>query len=61
MIGGEITRYKVNKNILLSYAEAPTSSPNYYNAAALGLGQIFVGSRNPHDTKRVYIKTEVVF
>jgi hypothetical protein len=61
MIGGEITRYKVNKNILLSYAEAPTSSPNYYNAAALGLGQIFVGSRNPNDTKRLYIKTEVVF
>ena len=61
MIGGEITHYKVNKNILLAYNEAPASSQNYYNAAALGAGQFFVGSRNPHDTKRLYIKTEVVF
>jgi hypothetical protein len=61
MIGGEIQKYFVNKNRILSYTETPTASPNYYNASALGAGQIFVGSRNPHDTKRLYIKAEVVF
>jgi hypothetical protein len=61
LLGGEITHYKVKKNILLAYNEAPASSPNYYDASAFGLGRVFVGSRNPHDTKRVYIKTEVVF
>jgi hypothetical protein len=61
LVGGEITHYKVNKNLILAYAEAPGSSPNYYNASAFGLGTVFVGSRNPHDTKRVYVKAEVVF
>ena len=61
LLGGEIQKYYVNKNQVLAYTETRTASPNYYNASALGAGQIFVGSRNPHDTKRVYIKAEVVF
>lgn len=61
LLGGEIERYFVRKNRVLALTEAPASSPNYYNASAFGVGQIFVGSRNPHDTRRVYIKTEIVF
>jgi hypothetical protein len=61
LLGGEIEKYVVRKNSMLAANELQTASPNYYNAAALGAGPIFVGSRNPHDTKRVYIKTEVVF
>jgi hypothetical protein len=61
MIGGEIQKYFVKKNRLLTSQEPLTASPNYYNASALGAGQFYVGSRNPHDTKRLYIKAEVVF
>jgi hypothetical protein len=61
MLGGEIEKYFVHKNSMLAFNETATASPNYYNAAALGAGQIFLGSRNPNDTKRLYIKAEVVF
>ena len=61
LIGGEIEHYQVVKNRALEYAETTTASPNYYNAAGLGAGQIFVGSRNPHDTRRLYVKAEAKF
>jgi hypothetical protein len=61
LLGGEIEQYKVNKNRVLAFNESANSGQNYYNASAVGAGNIFVGSRNPHDTKRVYIKTEFVF
>jgi hypothetical protein len=64
LLGGEIEQYRVVKSPLLSYQEAhgaTSNGPNYYNATALGAGRIFVGSRNPHDTKRLYVKAEVKF
>jgi len=62
LLGGEIEQYFVRKSRVLSIAENRTSSPNWYNASGITGGTtVFVGSRNPHDTKRLYIKTEVKF
>jgi len=50
----------VKKDSLLRYAEG-SKGTDYYNATALGAGDIYVGSREPHDSKRVYVKAEVSF
>jgi hypothetical protein len=60
LLGGEIQRYMVKKNRYLAYSQG-TNGTEYYNASVLGLGNVFVGSHNPHDAKRVYIKAEVAF
>ncbi|MBN2161168.1 MAG: hypothetical protein JW807_17405 [Spirochaetes bacterium] len=57
LVGGEIQRYIVKKDRALRYIESRGTdwySPDAANA-------LFVGSHNPHDTKRVYVKTEVAF
>lgn len=61
LIGAELQRYIVKKDRLLRYTESAGSGTDYYNASGLGLGNVYVGSRNPHDAKRLYIKTEVIF
>ncbi|HOD16048.1 MAG TPA: hypothetical protein PKI31_15100, partial [Spirochaetota bacterium] len=60
LVGGELQKYFVKKDRLLRYAEG-SKGTDYYNATALGAGDIYVGSREPHDSKRVYVKAEVSF
>jgi len=61
LVGFELQRYFVKKNRVLRYAEDPAGGTDYFNGAAFGIGDVYVGSRNPHDARRVYIKTEVKF
>jgi len=61
LFGAELQRYIVKKDRLLRYTESAASGTDYYNGSGLGLGNVYVGSRNPHDAKRLYIKTEVIF
>lgn len=67
MIGGEIQRYIIKKNSFLRYNEGKTGT-EYYNASRVpangtstAVGYVYTGSHNPHDAKRIYIKTEVTF
>jgi hypothetical protein len=60
LLGVELQKYAVIKNRVLRYAEG-TAGTDFYNGGALGVGDVFVGSRAPHETKRLYIKAEVVF
>lgn len=54
LLGGELQTYRVKKDRNLRYAEGASGS-DYY-------GDVFyIGSRDPRDSKRVYIKTEVAF
>lgn len=54
LLGGEIQTYRVKKDRLLRYAEGASGSEYY--------GDVFyIGSREPRDAKRVYVKTEVKF
>ena len=61
LVGGEIQKFFVKKNIIARSQESTASGTDYYNGAALGIGTQFAGSHNPHDAKRVYVKAEVVF
>jgi len=56
LVGGELQKYSVKKNRLLRYAESSTSGTDWHPA-----GPVYVGSRNPNDTRRVYVKAEVMF
>lgn len=61
LVGGEIQKFFVKKNSALRGLESTPGGTDYYNASALGLGILPVGSRNPHDAQRLYVKAEVVF
>ncbi len=54
LLGGEWQTYQIKKDRLLRYAEGTTGTEYYGDT-------LYAGSREPHDSKRVYIKTEVVF
>jgi hypothetical protein len=62
LVGGEIQRYIVKKNRILALAQG-TSGTEFYNGGAINpaLANVYVGSHNPHDAKRVYVKAEVAF
>jgi hypothetical protein len=60
LLGGELQKYFVSKERVLRYAEGIRGT-EYYNGEALGFGDVFVGSKNPRDTKRLYVKCETAF
>lgn len=60
LVGGEIQKFYVKKNIALRSQES-TSGTDTYNGTALGIGTQFAGSHNPHDAKRLYVKAEATF
>jgi hypothetical protein len=62
MVGGEIQRYIVKKNRFLSYAQG-NSGTEFFQGSAIdpSLANVYVGSHNPNDAKRVYVKAEVSF
>ena len=69
LIGGEIQRFLVTKNPYLRYNEqSPTTGvgtgTDYYKSNLTSLGgpnTPYVGSTNPHNAKRLYVKVEVTF
>ncbi len=61
LLGGELQKYFVKKNSYLRANESQTSGSDYFNASGTGAGFVYVGSKNPRDTKRVYVKAEVSF
>jgi len=62
LVGGELQRYFVTKNKTLSMLQG-NSGTEFFNGTAIdpALANVYVGSRNPNNAKRVYIKAEVVF
>jgi len=61
LVGGELQKYFVKKDQMLRYVESTSSGTDYYNGTALGIGNVYVSSHQPHDSKRVYVKTEFTF
>ncbi|OHD67968.1 MAG: hypothetical protein A2W19_06895 [Spirochaetes bacterium RBG_16_49_21] len=62
LLAGEIQRYIVKKNRFLSYAQG-NNGTEFFNGGAIdpALANVFVGSHNPNDARRVYVKAEVTF
>ncbi len=58
LLGGEIQQYIIRKKRELRYLESQSAGTDWYNA---GGTYAFVGSRDPRDTKRIYVKAEVTF
>ncbi|MBN2078013.1 MAG: hypothetical protein JW838_03550 [Spirochaetes bacterium] len=54
LLGGELQTYRIRKDRVLRYAEGASGSEYYGDT-------FYIGSREPRDAKRVYIKTEVAF
>ena len=64
MVGGELQRYFVTKNKTLRLLPVTnTSGTEYFNGGAIdpSLTTVYVGSKNPNDAKRVYVKAEITF
>ncbi len=58
LLGGEIQKYNIKKARELRYLERTSAGTDWYNA---GGNYYFAGSKDPKDTKRVYVKAEVTF
>ncbi|OHD71859.1 MAG: hypothetical protein A2W19_04085 [Spirochaetes bacterium RBG_16_49_21] len=63
LVAGEIQRYIVKKDRYLRYVESTSSGTDYYNGNAIdpSLANLFVGSHNPNDARRLYVKAELAF
>jgi hypothetical protein len=62
LVGGELQRYIVTKNKTLRLLQG-NSGTEFFNGGALdpALANVYVGSKNPNDAKRIYVKAEVTF
>ncbi len=62
LVGGELQRYIVTKNKTLRLLQG-NSGTEFFNGAAIdpALANVYVGSKNPNDAQRLYVKAEVVF
>lgn len=59
LVGGELQRYIVYKKRVDRYNETHAAGTDYYRT--WDGSYAFIGSNNPKDTKRVYVKAEVAF
>lgn len=58
LLGGELQKYIITKARELRYLERTSSGTDWYGT---GSTYVFAGSRDPKDTRRVYVKAEVTF
>ncbi|OHD64716.1 MAG: hypothetical protein A2176_10460 [Spirochaetes bacterium RBG_13_51_14] len=63
MIGGEIQRFFVKKNVFWRYQESAASGTDWHRTDIWtgAVTSTFLGSKNPNNAKRLYVKAEVTF